>query len=123
MGKIGFGKTRKQIKIIAEKVATEKEVLRTGKISDGWLTSFMSRHPELSLRKGDCTSQTCMSAMNNRHAIEQYFAVLKECMEKYNLMDKPSQIYNFDEVGYLWITDHLMLLSKKAKKGSLPLIW
>ena len=59
----------------------------------------MSRHPELSLRKGDCTSQTCMSAMNNRHAIEQYFAVLKECMEKYDLMDKPSQIYNFDEVG------------------------
>jgi len=80
VGKIGFGKTRKQIKIIAEKVATEKEVLRTGKISDGWLTSFMRRHPELSLRKGDCTSQICMSAMNNRHANEQYFAVLKECM-------------------------------------------
>jgi len=40
VGKIGYGKTRKQIKIIAKKVATEKEVLRTGKISDGWLTSF-----------------------------------------------------------------------------------
>ena len=33
------------------------------------------------------------------HAIEQYFAVLKESLEKYDLMDKPGQIYNFDEVG------------------------
>ena len=41
----------------------------------------MSRHPdELSLWKGDCTAQTRMSAMDNRHALEQYFAVLKECM-------------------------------------------
>ena len=27
--------------------------------------------------------------------IEQYFAVLKECLENYDLMDMPSQIYNF----------------------------
>jgi len=39
-----------------------------------------------------------MSAMENRQAIEQYFAVLKKCMEKCDLMDKPSQIYNLDEV-------------------------
>jgi len=40
-----------------------------------------------------------MSAMENRQAIEQYFAVLKERMEKCDLMNKPSQTYNFDEVG------------------------
>ena len=55
----------------------------------------MSQHPESSLQKGDCTAQTCMSVMDNRHAIEQYFAVLKECLENYDLMDMPSQIYNF----------------------------
>ena len=37
--------------------------------------------------------------MDNRHAIKQYFAILKEYMEEYDLMDKPSQIYNFGEVG------------------------
>jgi len=31
----------------------------------------MSRHTELALRKGDCISQTRMSAMNNRHATLQ----------------------------------------------------
>jgi len=49
VGKISFGKSRKQIKSIAEKVAVEKEVLRKDKISNGWLASFMKRHPELSL--------------------------------------------------------------------------
>ena len=56
-------------------------------------------HNRRLLWKGDCTSQAWMSTMDNRHAIEQYFAVLKESMEKYDLTDKPSQIYNFDEVG------------------------
>ena len=37
--------------------------------------------------------------MSNRTAIEQYFAVMKECMEREGLLDKPAQIYNFDEVG------------------------
>ena len=37
--------------------------------------------------------------MSNRITIEQYFAVLKECMEKEGLLNKPAQIYNFDEVG------------------------
>jgi len=44
--------------------------------------------------KWDCTFQTRMNAMDNRHGIEQYFAALKECLEKYDLMYKPGQIYN-----------------------------
>ena len=99
VGQLGFGKTRKQIKSIAEKVALEKDTLRKDRITNGWFTSFIKRHPELSLRKGDSTCQSRMNAMSNRAAIEQYFAVMKECMEKEGLLDKPAQIYNFDEVG------------------------
>ena len=77
----------------------EKEVLKKDRITNGWFASFISRHPEMSLQKGDCTAQTRKSAVDNRHAIEQYFADLKECLENDDLMDKPSQIYNFDEVG------------------------
>ena len=113
VGKIGFGKTHKQIKNIAEKVATEKEILRRDKITDGWFASFMCCHPDLSLQKGDCTSHARMSAMEDRQAIEQYFVVLKECMGKYDLMDKPSQIYNLE---CYWTTGHHMLLSKKGKE-------
>ena len=99
MGQLGFGKTRKQIKGIAEKVAVEKKTLRKQNITNGWFTSFVKRHPKLSLRKGDSICQNHINTMSNRAAIEQYFAVLKECKEKEGLLNKPAQIYNFDEVG------------------------
>ena len=39
-----------------------------------------------------------MKATDNRHTIEQYFTILKECMENYDLMDKLGQMHNFIEV-------------------------
>ena len=91
VGQLGFGKTRKQIKSIAEKVAIEKDTLQKDRITNGWFTSYIRRHPELSLHKGDSTCKSCINAMSNRTAIEQYFAVMKECMKK-GLLDKPAQI-------------------------------
>ena len=87
------------IKSIAEKVAMEKNTLRMDRIANGLFTSFIKRHPELSLSEVDSTCQSRMNAMSNTTAIEQYFAVLKECMEEEGLLNKPAQIYNFDEVG------------------------
>ena len=116
VGQLGFGKTRKQIKIIAEKVAIEKKILQKNKTTNGWYNRFIKRHSDLSLRKGDSTCQSCMNVMSNRIAIEQYFAVLKEGLEKEGLLDKPAQLYNFDEVGMP--LDHLSpcVLVKKGQK-------
>lgn len=116
VGQLGFGKTRKQIKGIAEKVAIEKKILRKDKITDGWYNRFIKRHSDLSLRKGDSTCQSRMNAMSNRTAIEQYFAVLKECMEKEGLLDKPAQLYNFDEVGMPLDHRSPRILVKKGQK-------
>ena len=66
VGKIGFGTLRKHQKI-AEKVAVEEEVLTKDKIINGWLASFMKRHPELSSQKENCASQSHMDAMDNRY--------------------------------------------------------
>ena len=93
VGKIG--KIHKRIINLAEKIAAEKEIVKSDKFTNGWLARFMLCHLEFSLRKGDCTSQTRMSAKSNRHVIEQCFAVLKECMEKFDLMNEPNQTYNF----------------------------
>ena len=46
--KMGYGKTHRQVKVIAERVATEKGVLRGARISDGWWRRFLQRHPRLS---------------------------------------------------------------------------
>jgi len=47
VAKAGYGKTRKQIKAIAENVAVEKGTIRSKKVSNGWFNRFMDRHPTL----------------------------------------------------------------------------
>lgn len=79
IGKIGYGKTRKQIKGIAESVARDKGVLKKSRISDGWFRRFMQRQPHLRLRKGDATANVRMDAMDN---IEAGLALLKEKEDK-----------------------------------------
>ena len=49
--KLGYGKTKKQVKTFAEKVAREKGVLRKERITDGWWGKFMQRQKQLSLRR------------------------------------------------------------------------
>ena len=49
VAKVGYGKTRKEVKLIAEAVAREKGVLRGEKISDGLFHHFLERRPNLSL--------------------------------------------------------------------------
>ena len=54
----GYGRTKKQVKFLAEMVAKDKGVLRSttknkaGKVSDGWFRQFMQRQKTITLRKG-----------------------------------------------------------------------
>ena len=41
VSEIGYGKTRKQIKGMVEKVASEKGLLKKKQISDGWFRRFL----------------------------------------------------------------------------------
>lgn len=99
VGELGYGKTRKQIKNIAESVARDKGILKSKRISDGWFRRFLERQPHLCLRKGDPTANVRMNAMANTEALDNYFRLLQEVMEDNELMDKPGQIYNVDESG------------------------
>lgn len=51
--KVGYGKTLRQVKSIVENVATDKGILRSSHISDGWWRRFRERHPKLTLRCGE----------------------------------------------------------------------
>lgn len=107
---VGYGKSRAEIMAIAEKTVkkkaeetpttedTTKKGLRKDKITHGWFDSFMKRHPYLSLRKGDATAIDRMNAVTPA-AINHYFDLLKEVLDKYKLMQYPGQIYNVDETG------------------------
>jgi len=116
VSEIGYGKTRKQIKGMVEKVANEKGILKNKAISDGWFRRFLERQPQLRLRKGDRTAQVRLDAMNNREALENYFSLLKSTLEENDLTNKPSQIYNVDESGVPLDHRSPYVLTKKGQK-------
>jgi len=92
---LGYGKTRKDAMGIAESVAVDKGVLRGTKISERWWQRFLERQPRLTLWCGDSAAHVQMGAVN-QETMKQYFPLLWEVLVEYNLMDKPSQIYNVD---------------------------
>lgn len=98
VAKAGYGKTRKQIKQLAESVVRDKGVVSIKKISDRWFRRFMARQPKLSLRKGDPTANVRMDCLNKK-TMDEYFDLLHDVLEKNELTNKPSQIYNVDETG------------------------
>ena len=93
-----YGKTRGEEVEIIEAVVQKKEVNLEGKISRGWWNQFCERWLQVSLHKGD-SFPIVRGQMTCREVFESYFSLLKETQEKYDLMDRPSQVYNCDESG------------------------
>ena len=64
VARVGYGKTRREVKLLVEAVAREKGVLRGERISDGWFRRFLERRPNVSLRRGDATANVRMEALD-----------------------------------------------------------
>ena len=115
VAKADYGKTRKEIKAIAENVAKEKGIIRSNKVTDGWFNRFMDRNPKLSLRKGDATANVRMDSLN-ADTMKQYFSLLKDTLQEHGVMDSPAQIYNVDETGMPLDHRPPKILTKKGQK-------
>ena len=135
----GYGKTRKQVKSIVEKVAREKQILRSGRVSDGWWQRFMQRQSivekvarekqilrsgrvsdgwwqsHLSLRRGDSTAHIRMESVN-REAIEGYYNLLEDTLKEHDLFNSPAQIYNMDESGMPFDPRPPNVIAKRGQK-------
>ena len=96
--KIGYGKTRRDVLGLVQTVASEKGVLRSSRISQGWWRRFLERQADLSLRQGDSTAHVRMDAMN-LETMEHYFSLLHDTLVSHDLLNSPAQIYNVDESG------------------------
>ena len=81
VAKVGYGKTQKEVKLIAEAVAREKGVLRGEKISDGLFHRFLERRPNLNLRRGDATANVRMKALDIEK-MNEYFKSLEETLKQ-----------------------------------------
>lgn len=61
-----------------------------------WYKRFMSRHPELSLRKPEATSAARAMGFN-KPVVMQFFNLLGDLMDRYKFT--PDRLYNCDETG------------------------
>ncbi len=98
VARIGYGKTRREVKGIIEKVAIEKNMLRKERVTDGWWRRFLERQPQLSLRRGDATAHVRMDS-TSKEAIDGYYDLLEKTLKQDKLSTLPAQIYNMDESG------------------------
>jgi len=80
VAKLGYGKTRRQVKLVAENVARGKGILRKQQISDGWWARFEERQPELSLWKADSTAHVRMDSVN-KESMDHYYNLLGKSFE------------------------------------------
>ena len=74
----------------------------------------MARQSQLSLRKGDATTNVRMDCLNP-DAMKQYFDLLKDGLEN-DLMDSPGQIYNVDETRMPLDHQPPKIVTKKSRK-------
>jgi len=96
--KVGYGKTRKQVMNIVERVAKDKGVLKKDKISCGWFWRFRERNPNVSLRQGDSMAAVPFQC-TTPEIISEYYDLVETVLAHHELSDKPGQIYNVDEIG------------------------
>ena len=114
--KVGYGKSRQQVKAIAACGIRDKGLLDQDKVlSNGWYYSFMRRQDKLALRKGDPTANVRMDCLNDEN-IKEYFDMLKDTLLENHLMEKPAQIYNVDESGMPLDHRPPKVISEKGQK-------
>ncbi|KAJ8887888.1 hypothetical protein PR048_007372 [Dryococelus australis] len=63
-----------------------------------WLKSFLSRNPDLTVRKAEGVSVARVLGMNKDFVME-YFDLLRELLSENHLIGKPGHIFNMDETG------------------------
>ena len=105
MAEVGYGYSRQDTMNLASDYAVHLN-LRTSSqkpLTDRWLYSFLSRWPELKLKKPRAL-EVARAKSATRQAVDNYFVELGSILDKYGLKDKPHLIYNIDEKGLS--TDH-----------------
>lgn len=119
MQKHGFPLTRNDLRSLTYNFANQPKIKHkfnnnTQKAGYEWLYSFLSRHPNVSVRKSESLS-LARSLCMNREKVNEYFKLLGEIFEQNGLFNKPGSIYNMDETGLQLNNrpDHVI-----AEKGS-----
>lgn len=117
---VGFAPTQKNVRMLAYNLAETLGIKHTfnkdhktaGKV---WFSSFMRRHPNLSVRKAQGISRARTEGMN-REEVKSYFDLLTSILTENNLLDKPNCIWNCDEIGVQLNNEPGKVIAQKGSK-------
>ncbi|CAC5415213.1 unnamed protein product [Mytilus coruscus] len=105
MSERGFGLTRKVLQTLALSVTRKSYPSVQKPPSKKWCQKFLKKH-KLSLRTPN-SLQRSRVAVSSQETIDEYFKLLDSTINKLDLQDKPSQIWNADEAGFGKETDQI----------------
>ncbi|CAG2249671.1 unnamed protein product [Mytilus edulis] len=99
--KQGFGITRRLLKVKIARLIRSNKIstpFKNGIPGKDWLSGFLSRHQDLSLRS-PLALQTVRSKMLNPVKVNAYFRDLESFLVNLGIQDIPSRIWNMDETS------------------------
>lgn len=117
--KLYFGISPKDLRKLSYQFAKQNKCKfsegweNTQMASEDWLTAFLKRNPNLSIRTPESTSLS--RAMNfNRENVNTFFDNLADVLDRYNF--QPNNIYNVDETGCTTVQKPNKVIAKKGVK-------
>lgn len=116
-----YGKTRKDLRILAFEVADANKfnIPEKWKINKRagmeWLLGFMSRNPELSVRQLESCSLSRATSFN-KNIVGQFFANLESIYQRSKHFADGTRIYNLDETATTTVQKPRKVVTKKGIK-------
>lgn len=119
--KSGFTPDRDSVRSMAFHLAESlkrKHTFNRNKEKAGydWLSLFLTRHPDLSIRKAEGISIARVEGLS-RKAVQGYFTLLESVMSEHQLFDKPGNVFNVDESGLQLNNKPGQVIAEKGSKS------
>ena len=100
MAQLGYGYSNIQLQHLAGELAYDLGKRTSMKaLSNNWLYGFLNRWEHRLVSLNPRKLETTRAKSSTPETVNKYFENLSEIITKYNLCDKPQNIYNIDETG------------------------
>lgn len=116
----GWGFTRTDLLNLVQEFVIANDhptPFKNGRPGRKWFNRFMRDHPELTIRKSEQFPDARAKATSDPAILTGWFALLEKEIVKADCMNKPENIYNVDETGFITDPAAGKVLSRTGSKN------